>query len=138
MPNLKWYKKNGTKKYTHSTRKHQQESFVTKYIFPGGQIPMREWVAETAEDSGLHLVHVEVFGGQHYGKTLKEWNKNMHANESKIKELGYDASLIRKYEFYFSECEACFMAGRTDLTHFVFQKTKSLRDSNTTAFCRAS
>ena len=40
-----------------STCKHQNETFVSKHIFPGGQVPTREWIMKSAnEDNEFKLL----------------------------------------------------------------------------------
>lgn len=94
----------------------QTNTFITEYIFPGGQIPKSEWILEAAGRADLTLVHAEVFGGHHYRKTLMTWRDNI------LKLEGYDDDFIRKYDFYMAECAASFDLGRLHVTQFVFAK----------------
>lgn len=118
-----------------STCDTQNEIFVTKYIFPGGQIPKREWIVDAAGKNRLKLVHMEVFGGQHYAKTLRHWRENMLSKKDQIISMGYNEHLIRMYEYYFASCEAGFLSDKLNLTHFVFDKVNDLSQSNFTYNC---
>ena len=111
-----------------STCKHQNETFVSKHIFPGGQVPTREWIMKSAnEDNEFKLLHMEVYGGQHYARTLSIWRKNMMERKKEIKMLGYSDEFIRKYEYYMVECESAFLSDRLNVTHFVFEKIDDLK-----------
>ena len=108
--------------------KHQNESFITKHIFPGGQIPTREWIMNAAETNDLKLVHMEVYGGQHYAKTLKIWRENMMERRKEINSIGYSDEFLRKYEFYMAICESSFLSDKMNITHFVFDKVNDLQN----------
>ncbi len=104
----------------------QSRSFISEYIFPGGQIPKRAWIEDAAARNGFKVTHMETFGGQHYGKTLEIWCANMLSRRVAIKQMGYDDKFIRMYEFYFKVCAALFFMDRMNITHFVFDKVDSL------------
>jgi cyclopropane-fatty-acyl-phospholipid synthase len=113
---------------TGTTCQNQNQSFVAKYIFPGGQIPKRKWIMDASMTVDLKLVHMEIYPGQHYGKTLQNWKHNLLENASKTKQMGYDEKLIKMYEFYFTECSASFFAGKMEITQFVFEKNVKLEN----------
>lgn len=106
-------------------------NFITKHIFPGGQIPKKAWVEDAAARNGFMAVHTESYGGQNYGKTLKIWCANMLRNRDLIRSLGYEEELVRMYEFYFLTCAAAFLTDRLNVTHFVFDKETSLEHVST-------
>lgn len=92
--------------------------FVTKYIFPGGQLPNNDWITDTLRKCGLTLVHTEHFGGQHYAKTLAVWRANMMKNSEYIIEK-YGIELLRKYEYYMMTCEVGFTNGGMGIGHYL-------------------
>lgn len=118
-----------------STCAHQNESFISEYIFPGGQIPKREWITSAASKTDLKLVHMEVFGGQHYAKTLGFWRKYMMERIAELKGLGYKDEFIRMYEYYFVICEAAFYSDKLNITQFVYEKATSLRNVSNSFQC---
>lgn len=118
-----------------STCDGQTTSFITEYIFPGGQIPERKWIVDAAGKSDLKLVHMEVYGGQHYGRTLVDWMQNMLERRQELHQIGYDDSFIRKYEFYMAECIASFYTDRMNITHFVYDKIHLLNNVNANFQC---
>lgn len=102
-------------------------NFVTKHIFPGGQIPKIEWVLSAAKRVGLQLVHLETFGGHHYAKTLKTWRELMLASQAELKFKGYTEKQIKAYKYYMLTCEIAFWNNHMQLSHFVFDKIKNNR-----------
>jgi cyclopropane-fatty-acyl-phospholipid synthase len=105
------------------------ESFVTKHIFPGGQIPSPEWIINAVQRNGLRILHIECFGGQHYAKTLQEWRKNLMSNRKMI-ETKYGPELIRRYDYYFSSCYALFTLGELGIAQFVITNQTNLNLKN--------
>lgn len=94
------------------------KTFVSKYIFPGGQIPNNDWITNSILKNNLNIIHTEFFGGQHYARTLNLWNKNMLAKSDLILS-SYNLELLKKYEYYFNVCEACFTAGELGIGHYL-------------------
>jgi len=111
------------------------KSFVTKHIFPGGQIPAVQWVVDAIKRSGFMIVHIETLGGQHYAKTLKIWRTNLMNNVDLLKQRGYDDRLIRTYEYYFAICEALFLNDELQLTQFTFDKIQDLSFVTNSGLC---
>jgi cyclopropane-fatty-acyl-phospholipid synthase len=107
----------------------KEGSFVTKHIFPGGQIPCNDWILEKARCNGLNVVHFEGFGGQHYAKTLKVWREYMiEAKEFILQKYGLE--LFLKYEYYFASCEAAFNTGSLGIGHYVIVQDDVLSTTN--------
>jgi cyclopropane-fatty-acyl-phospholipid synthase len=101
-----------------STSALENGSFVTKHIFPGGQIPNNDWIISSARNNGLNTIHFEGFGGQHYAKTLKKWRENMMLEKQYILK-NYGNELLAKYEYYFAICEAAFNTGSMGIGHYI-------------------
>jgi cyclopropane-fatty-acyl-phospholipid synthase len=94
------------------------KSFISEYIFPAGQIPNNDWIMDYVVKNNLTIIHSEVFGGQHYAKTLNEWYKNLKLNKKYIVDnFGHD--LFKKYEYYFNICEAGFKVGKMAIGHYL-------------------
>lgn len=111
----------------------QSNSFIHEYIFPGGQIPQRRWIEDSAARNGFKLIHEEVYGGQHYGKTLFNWHTNLLKNkEYFLTKLKYKESFINLYEFYFVACSILFYLDRINITHFVLEKCQTLENVDST------
>ncbi len=103
--------------------------FVLTHIFPGGQIPLHDWIVQKALNNGLRIIHFEGFGGQHYAKTLNAWNKYLHKNKEYIL-LNYSEELFLKYDYYFSSCEAFFTNGILGIGHYIIVSDNKLSVNN--------
>lgn len=81
-------------------------SWIRKYIFPGGYTPALSEVLASVERTGLWVTDVEVLR-VHYADTLREWHKNFQANRDKVREQ-FDERFCRMWEFYLAGCEVSF------------------------------
>jgi cyclopropane-fatty-acyl-phospholipid synthase len=97
-------------------------TWVAKYIFPGGTSPALSEVAPVIERSGFVLADLEVLR-LHYADTLRAWRERFLANRDKARAL-YDERFCRMWEFYLASFEASFRFA--DLVVFQFQLTRGL------------
>jgi cyclopropane-fatty-acyl-phospholipid synthase len=81
-------------------------SWIAKYIFPGGYCPALSEVLSVIEESGLIVTDIEVLR-LHYAETLREWSKRFQANRAQAAEL-YDERFCRMWEFYLAGAEMAF------------------------------
>ncbi|MBO0903065.1 SAM-dependent methyltransferase [Jiella sonneratiae] len=81
-------------------------SFIQKYIFPGGYIPSLSEVMAAAERSGLIISDVEILR-THYAETLKHWRERFLSRRDEAKAL-YDERFCRMWEFYLAASETAF------------------------------
>jgi cyclopropane-fatty-acyl-phospholipid synthase len=96
--------------------------FIQRYIFPGGHLPCWEALAEAvATGSGLAIDNVEDIG-HHYARTLSEWRRAFNANADRVLELGFETSFLRKWNYYFSYCEAGFRSRMLGDLQFILTK----------------
>ncbi len=93
---------------------HRYDSFrkrpdwIQKYIFPGGFLPSFEAVLRSIRKTGdLGLLDYDDMT-PHYAKTLKLWRESFMRSTDAVKKLGFDESFKRKWNYYFSYCEAAF------------------------------
>ncbi|PWR25365.1 SAM-dependent methyltransferase [Zavarzinia aquatilis] len=84
-------------------------SFIAKYIFPGGYTPALSEMMASVERCGLVAADVEILR-LHYAETLKEWRRRFLANRDKAEAL-YDARFCRMWDLYLASCEASFRVG---------------------------
>ena len=83
-------------------------SWLRKYIFPGGYAPAMSEVLAAIEKVGLWVTDIEVLR-LHYAETLRHWRDRFQTNREKIKQLaGYDERFCRMWEFYLAGAEASF------------------------------
>ncbi len=106
-----------------------QKSFCTKHVFPGGQVPRIDWIEQSCKNNGLSIIHSEIFGGQHYARTLRAWFNNLAENEDVVKSK-FSESLFRKYQYYFNICEAAFLTNKMSLGHFIITNNNSVSLNN--------
>ena len=81
-------------------------SFINKYIFPGGKIPSLSQLIPHIEKCNLVLADCESLI-RHYDKTLKAWLDRFLTNKEKVKYL-FDKQFVRLFEFYLASCSAAF------------------------------
>ena len=80
--------------------------FISKYIFPGADIPTLSEVFSSVERAGLKITDVEILR-LHYAETLKHWYDRFQARRAEIAEI-YDERFCRMWEFYLASCEMGF------------------------------
>lgn len=81
-------------------------SFIAKYIFPGGYIPALSEIMPAVERSGLIVTDVEVLR-LHYAETLHHWRMRFEARREEAKAI-YDERFCRILEFYMASSESAF------------------------------
>jgi cyclopropane-fatty-acyl-phospholipid synthase len=83
-------------------------TWLRKYIFPGGYTPALSEVLAAIEKVGLWVTDIEVLR-LHYAETLRHWRQRFLANRERIKQVaGYDERFCRMWEFYLAGCEISF------------------------------
>ena len=83
-------------------------TWLRKYIFPGGYSPALSEVLAAIEKVGLWVTDVEVLR-LHYAETIRHWRQRFQANREKVKQTaGYDEHFCRMWEFYLAGCEVSF------------------------------
>lgn len=81
-------------------------SWVGKYIFPGGHAPSLSEILPAVERAGLVVTDIE-FLRQHYAETLRCWRERFAAQRAAIAQL-YDERFCRMWEFYLGVSEMSF------------------------------
>lgn len=96
--------------------------WIQKYIFPGGHLPSPSAIQHNVSLAGeMTVLAMQPFGND-YAETLRRWATEFNANQAEVNELGFDAEFCRKWNYYFSYCEAGFNAGLIDVQHVVLQR----------------
>lgn len=99
-------------------------SWINRYIFPGGYIPsIQELVASISKEE-FHLIDAESLR-RHYGRTLEHWAANFEKALPEIRKTK-DESFIRMWRLYLNSCAASFNTGNIDIHQLVF--TKDMND----------
>lgn len=100
--------------------------WIQKYIFPGGLLPS---VAKIHEINSKHTelqLHSLYDFGRDYAETLRRWRDAFFENEESIKKLGMDQVFMRKWDYYFSYCEAAFDMHNISCVHLTFTRPNNL------------
>ncbi|WP_018184224.1 SAM-dependent methyltransferase [Kaistia granuli] len=84
----------------------ETNSWIQKYIFPGGYIPALSEVFPAIEKAGLKVTDVEILR-LHYAETLKAWRERFMARRDEAVAL-YDEAFCRMWEFYLAASETAF------------------------------
>ncbi len=82
------------------------DSFMAKYIFPGGYAPSLSEVTPRIERAGLWLTDLEVLR-LHYAKTTEAWYRTCVSQRSEIEAL-YDERFWRMWTFYLAGAAMAF------------------------------
>lgn len=113
-------------KYIFGMNNHCGDPWTTKYIFPGGYIPLPESILTSAQNNNLMYHHVQNLSIS-YAKTLDAWYNNFISNWDKIRKTNPDLftdEFYRMWEFYLISCMVQFEKKKLQLTQFVFTKKK--------------
>ena len=100
----------------------RSDDFIRRYIFPGGHLPTVTQLIDAAKKGSNETLVPETLEniGPHYAKTLRLWKESFMANfDKKIKPAllrehrgmtDGDVRLFRrKWEYYYTYCEAGFL-----------------------------
>jgi len=60
--------------------------------------------------------------GLHYARTLRHWRDNFNRNFDNIRDLGFDGSFARKWNYYFSYCEAAFAMRNINVVQMIYTR----------------
>ena len=81
-------------------------SWIRKYIFPGGYIPALSEVMKPIEQSGLWITDLEILR-LHYAETLRAWRERFLQRQAQLSNI-YDDRFRRMWEFYLAGSEMSF------------------------------
>ncbi|WP_315975060.1 cyclopropane-fatty-acyl-phospholipid synthase family protein [Microvirga yunnanensis] len=80
--------------------------WITKYIFPGGHLPVLSEMMPAIERAGLIVTDVEILR-LHYAYTLQAWRERFTAHREEVLRL-YDERFCRMWECYLAMSESAF------------------------------
>ena len=82
--------------------------WIQKHIFPGSLLLSVGRVNQAINRTGsLFLHHLEDMGAS-YARTLHAWWESFNGQYEGVRNLGFDARFIRKWNYYLQYCEAAF------------------------------
>ena len=100
--------------------------WIQKHIFPGSLLPSIGAINKAVNNtSDMTLVNLEDMG-LHYGKTLRLWFDAFNDNWHRIKELGFDETFKRKWNYYLCYCEAAFNMRNINVMQMVYTRPNNL------------
>lgn len=95
-------------------------SWMNKYIFPGGYVPSIYELIEYISDERFLLLDVESLR-LHYVKTLQCWAQNFENAIDEIKKTKNE-KFIRMWRMYLNSCAASFKSGNINIHQILFSK----------------
>lgn len=96
-------------------------SWINKYIFPGGYIPAIQELVRCIYEESFYLVDVESLR-RHYGRTLEHWARNFENVLDEVRKTK-DEQFIRMWRLYLDSSAASFNCGCIDIHQFLFTKS---------------
>ncbi|GAA1913443.1 SAM-dependent methyltransferase [Nocardioides hwasunensis] len=98
------------------------ETWINKYIFPGGFLPSVEVIDQiTRDETGLRLTG-QLEMGSHYAETLRRWDRRFLAQGDAVRALGFDDVFLRVWHFYLSYSQAGFASGYINVSQLTFTR----------------
>ncbi|EHI98409.1 Cyclopropane-fatty-acyl-phospholipid synthase [Clostridium sp. DL-VIII] len=103
-----------------STEIGGNNTWINKYIFPGGYIPAVKELVNCMSDVGFSLNDAENLR-LHYGRTLEHWAENFENALPEIRKTK-DETFIRMWRLYLNASAASFNSGNISIHQFLFNK----------------
>lgn len=101
--------------------------WIQKHIFPGSLLLSINRISQVAQKvSGLQL-HELYSMGDHYVRTLKEWRERFNLRNASASAGRDDDSFRRKWNYYFSYCEAAFAMRHIGVVQAVYTRPNNLQ-----------
>ncbi|MCP5128493.1 MAG: class I SAM-dependent methyltransferase [Pseudomonadales bacterium] len=96
--------------------------FIQRYIFPGGSLPSVAVIADhLARDTDMQMIHLRDIT-RDYALTLSHWRERFLAAQAGVREMGFDQTFIRMWEFYLAYCEGGFRERIISTVQLAFAK----------------
>lgn len=100
--------------------------WIQKHIFPGSLLPSVGAINTAInKTSDLTLVDLKDMGPD-YAETLAWWRRRFNNNVVAIQQLGFDKTFMRKWNYYFSYCEAAFAMRHIYVMQLVYVRPDNL------------
>ena len=96
--------------------------WIQKHIFPGSLLPSVSALQRAINRSSDLILHNLEDMGVHYIKTLSLWRENFNREQEKIRALGFNGAFERKWNYYFSYCEAAFAMRNISVLQLVYTR----------------
>jgi cyclopropane-fatty-acyl-phospholipid synthase len=99
-----------------------KDTWIHRYIFPGGLIPSVPAIEATCRRHTQLRVHRVGSYGPHYAATLRLWRARFDRHADEVVTLGLDQAFQRTWDLYLSYAEAGFAAGHLDVEHLLLDR----------------
>ncbi len=104
-------------------RTRHAQTWVLKYIFPGGFLPSPAQIVEHATAAGLRVVGAPFSLRLDYARTLQTWRRQFTDAAGVVGELGFDGPFQRMWVYYLAYSEAGFRSSGIDVAQWTFERT---------------
>jgi cyclopropane-fatty-acyl-phospholipid synthase len=105
---------------THTTENVPSNTWIQKYIFPGGYVPSLRETVWLMPEYGFQLLNVESLR-IHYALTLDHWYENFCRNIDFVRGK-FDQRFVRMWSLYLQGCAASFRVSGLNVHQFLFSK----------------
>jgi len=96
--------------------------WIQKHIFPGSLLLSVGRVNQALNRTGNLFLHDFLDLGNSYAKTLRLWRDRFNEQLLAVRLLGFDEKFIRKWNYYFSYCEAAFAMRNISVVQAVYTR----------------
>ncbi len=96
--------------------------WIQKHIFPGSLLLSVGRVNQALNRTGDLFLHDLEDIGASYAKTLHAWWERFNARSEDVRALGFDATFVRKWNYYLQYCEAAFASRNISVVHAVYTR----------------
>ncbi|MBI39476.1 MAG: cyclopropane-fatty-acyl-phospholipid synthase [Leptospiraceae bacterium] len=99
--------------------------WIAKHIFPGSLLLSQFEVMKSLKRvTDLNIYSIESLGLS-YARTLHAWAERFNANLDAVRELGFDETFIRLWNYYLAYCEVGFASRYINDVHIVFSRSQN-------------
>jgi len=103
------------------TTTHGGGDFISRHVFPDGELPHISLALQAAQRGGLEIIDVENLR-RHYARTLTLWTQNFEAHTHEIRQH-VDETTWRIWRLYLAGCAHGFVRGDISVYQMLCQKT---------------
>ncbi len=101
--------------------------FIQKHIFPGSLLPSIAAINASVNKTGDLFMFGLKDMGRSYVTTLETWRHRFNANVDQIRQMGFDDTFIRKWNYYFAYCEAAFGMRNINVVQMVYTRPNNFK-----------
>ncbi len=98
------------------------QTWINKYIFPGGFLPSVEVIDQITRDETTIRLTGQLEMGDHYAETLRRWDRRFLAQRDAVLGLGFDDVFMRVWHFYLAYSQAGFASGYINVSQLTFTR----------------